>query len=146
MINPEFLNTDTKYHSDKTYMSTSLWKKFKKCEASALEPWGDPTESMLVGSYVDAYFTDDIEKFKEEHPEIISSRGKTKGQLKANFKQANEIITYIESNPRFMKFLSGKKQVVMTGEIARVPFKIKIDSYSQGKAINDLKVIALPWE
>jgi hypothetical protein len=37
--------------------------------------------------------------------------------------------------------MSGEKQTIMTGEIAGVPFKIKIDSYSPHIAINDLKVM-----
>jgi hypothetical protein len=40
-----------------------------------------------------------------------------------------------------MKYMSGKKQVIKTGIIEGVPFKIKIDSYHKGKAIVDLKVI-----
>jgi hypothetical protein len=35
--------------------------------------------------------------------------------------------------------MSGEKQVIMTGMIADVPFKIKIDSYHAGKCIVDLK-------
>jgi hypothetical protein len=40
-----------------------------------------------------------------------------------------------------MKYLSGTKQVIKTGEIEGVPFKIKIDVLHEGKAIVDLKVI-----
>ena len=40
-----------------------------------------------------------------------------------------------------MKYMGGRKQVIKTGEIEGVPFKIKIDSYHKGKAIVDLKVM-----
>ena len=40
-----------------------------------------------------------------------------------------------------MKYMGGQKQVIRTGFIEGVPFKIKIDSYHKGKAIVDLKVI-----
>ena len=40
-----------------------------------------------------------------------------------------------------MKYMSGKKQVIKTGTIEGVPFKIKMDSYHPGKAIVDLKVV-----
>jgi hypothetical protein len=41
-----------------------------------------------------------------------------------------------------MKYLSGQKQKIMTGEIAGVPFKIKMDSYKKGEFIADLKYMA----
>ena len=37
--------------------------------------------------------------------------------------------------------MSGEKQGIYTGVIGGVPFKIKMDSYSSGIAINDLKVM-----
>lgn len=141
MINPKELINDELYFADKHYMSVSKFKQFQKCEVQGLSEFGDPTISMLVGSYVDAYVTGDIEKFKAEHPEIISSRGTTKGQLKSEFKKAEEICEYIDNDPIFKQFFQGESQTVMTGEIAGVPFKIKMDNYDKGIAINDLKVL-----
>ena len=40
------------------------------------------------------------------------------------------------------KFLSGEKQVIMTGELFGTKWKIKMDSYIPGVAIVDLKVMA----
>lgn len=142
MINPTELSTDELYFADKHYMSVSAFKKLSKCELDGLTDWGSPSDSMLVGSYVDAFISGTIDKFKEDHPEIISSRGSSKGELKTEFKKADEICDYIVSNPRLSQFLSGEKQTIMTGEIAGVPFKIKMDSYSKGIAIVDLKVMA----
>lgn len=141
MINPIELSTDKLYFADTNYMSVSLFKKMNNCEVDGLVPFGEMTDSMMVGSYVDAYISGTLDEFKEEHPEIISTRGASKGELKVEFKLAEEICRYIDNDDRLQQFLSGEKQTVMTGEIAGVPFKIKIDSYSPSIAINDLKIM-----
>lgn len=141
MINPDFLSTDELYFRDTEYMSVSRYKKLNKCELDGLEDFTTPSPSMLVGSYVDHYVEGTLEEFIENNPEIISSRGPTKGKLKSEFRQADEICEYIDSNKRIQQFLSGEKQTVMTGNINNIPFKIKMDSYSKGIAINDLKVM-----
>lgn len=124
-------------------MSVSSYKRFKKCELDALQQWDLPkTTPLLVGSYVDAYVEGTLDQFKEEHPEILSTRGSSKGELKSEFKQADEICKYIDNDRTLQQFLSGEKQTIMTGEISGVPFKIKMDSYSPHIAINDLKVMA----
>ena len=41
-----------------------------------------------------------------------------------------------------MKYLSGQKQKIMTGKIAGVPFKIKMDVYKKNEFITDLKYMA----
>lgn len=43
--------------------------------------------------------------------------------------QAEQIINRIEQDELLMLLMSGKKQVIRTGTIAGIPFKIKIDSY-----------------
>lgn len=139
-INPIELNADEKYFADAHYMSVSRWKKFHQCELAGLEDWGEPSDAQLVGAYVDAWVSGTLDEFIEKNPRIISSRGATKGQLKADFRQADEIIKHIQNDERIMQFLSGRKQEVMTGEIAGVPFKIKIDDIDD-KAIKDLKIM-----
>ena len=79
-----------------------------------------------------------MEQFKKENKEIFTQ----KGELKANFKQAEEIIARIERDEYFMKFMSGQKQVIMTGELFGAKWKIKMDSYIPDVAIVDLKVMA----
>lgn len=124
------------------YMGSSQFKAFQKCEASALaeikgEYAQEKTEALLVGSYVDSHFENTLDVFKAKTPEIFSQ----KGALLAKFSHANDIIARIERDPMFMNFMSGEKQVIMTGEIEGIPFKIKIDSYHLGKCIVDLKVM-----
>ena len=144
------------------YVSVSQYKSFmgtpdtEPCEALALaEAKGEYTRpshstSLLIGSYVDAALTGDLEVFKLEHPEIYSSRGSTKGELKSDFKQAQEMIDRARRDETFMQFLEGNHQVIQTGEIEGVPFKIKIDNvaYLNGKpvAIVDLKTVKKMYE
>lgn len=124
------------------YCGSSQFKSFLKCPAMAMAElrgeWNEEDSvALLVGSYVDSYFEGTLDTFKEEHPEIF----KKDGTLKADYIKADEIIERVSRDEFFMKYMSGKKQVIKTGSIEGVPFKIKIDSYHKGKAIVDLKVI-----
>ena len=131
------------------YLDCTTYKNFvgtpgiKACEARALaEAKGKfkrpITTALMVGSYVDAYFSNELDKFKEEHPEIISSRGVTAGQLKSDYQQAEIMIQRAIKEPLFMQFIAGDTQKVFTGEIEGVPVRIKVDSID-GKRITDLK-------
>jgi len=136
--------TDEEYYNDTEYFSVSAFKKFNRCELDGLTGVynGKSSVAMLVGSYCDSYVEGTLYKFKENHPEIISSRGSTKGMLKSEFVKADEICKFIDSDKTIQDFLSGEKQTVFTGEIVNVPFKIKMDSYSPSIAIVDLKIMA----
>lgn len=132
----------TEKKANKEYMSVSQFKAFSKCPASALaEIKGkykrDVTTALLVGSYVDSYFEGTLEIFKKKNPEIF----KKDGSLKADYTQANLIIQRILADKLFSEYLSGQKQVIMTGNICGVPVKIKIDSLHDDKIV-DLKVMA----
>lgn len=144
--------TNKNYYSQKAnaqYLSVSQYKLFCgtlgkiPCEEHALkvlkgEAEIERTIAMLVGSYVDSYFEGTLENFKENTPELFNSKT---GTLKADYKQADEIIKRIEADKKFMQYMSGDKQVIMTAELFGVKWKIKMDSYLQGKAIVDLKVV-----
>ena len=137
--------TQRNYFSRKAsleYMSVSQFKAFEKCPAAALaEIKGkykrEKTTALLVGSYVDAYFEGSLANFIRENPEIF----KKDGTLKADYLQAEIIIQRILKDKLFKKYMSGEKQVIMTGEISGVPVKIKIDSLHPDKIV-DLKVMA----
>ena len=124
------------------YCGSSQFKSFLRCPAKAMAElrgeWdrGDST-ALLIGSYVDAWFEGTLDEFKSEHPQIF----KKDGSLKAEYEKANAIIERVQQDELFLKYMSGRKQVIKTGEIEGVPFKIKMDSYHKGKAIVDLKVI-----
>ena len=143
--------TKRNYYSKKAdmeYMSYSQFKAFDECPAKAMailkgEYEREETESMLVGSYVDAWLDGELAKFKEQHPEIFNSRT---GELKANFKLADELCEIIKADKYLYSQLKGKRQVIITGNIAGVPFKGKIDSLTadcivDGKVLKDCEDI-----
>jgi hypothetical protein len=137
--------TKRNYFSKKAnleYMSVSQFKSFERCQASALAELNgkyerEQTTAMLVGSYVDSYFEGSLANFIKDHPEIF----KKDGTLKADYMQAEVIIQRILQDKLFTEYLSGKKQVIMSGNISGVPVKIKIDSLLPDKIV-DLKIMA----
>ena len=56
--------------------------------------------------------------------------------------QALETIELIRKQPLMMKHFRSRHQTIMTGEIAGVPFKIKMDNYKPGEFISDGKYMA----
>lgn len=134
----EKLNKET-YITNHDFMSFTRFSRFLSCEAAAAANFkSETTNAMLVSSFVDAHFSNEMEEFKNSHPEIFNSRT---GELKNDFKQALSIINRLENDKVAMEFMSGEKQAIMTGEIYGVKFKIKMDSYKKGKFITDLKVM-----
>ena len=137
--------TKKNYYSkkaDKEYMSYSQFNTFDECPAKAMamlngEYIEKQSESMLIGSYVDAWLDGELDKFKLEHPEIFNSRT---GELKTGFKKADEICDIIKNDKYLYSELKGRRQVIITGSIAGVPFKGKIDSL-KGESINDGKIL-----
>lgn len=104
------------------------------------------TKAMLIGSILDTLWELDempieekIGLIAEKFPECVSTRGATKGELKTEYKQAIQLYQRTLRDELFVKFMSGEKQRIMTGEIGGLPFKIKMDSFIEGKAIVDLK-------
>jgi hypothetical protein len=136
--------TNANYYSAEAnveYMSVSQYKQFKKCEATAMAQlrgeWEQPkTTALLVGSYVDAWFEGTLDEFKQEHPEIF----KKDGTLKVDFQQAEDIISRVQQDKVFMKYMSGRKQVIRTAELFGCKWKIKIDSRMRDRIV-DLKVM-----
>ena len=141
------LLTEANYYlkeANDAYFSVSQFKDFMKCPAMAIaklrgeydEEYG---RALLLGSYVDEMLTGTREsqmKFLEENQ---SDLFKKNGDPYADIGQAIEAIERIKQQPLMMKYLGGNHQVIMTGEIEGVPFKIKMDSYKEGEYIADLK-------
>jgi len=134
--------------SNNEYLSVSQYKDFCgtlgkiPCEEQALAKlkgeWEmEMSTALLVGSYVDSHFEGTLTTFKAQHPGIFTQ----KGELKANYKQAEEIINRIERDELFMKYMAGEKQVIMTAELFGVKWKTKLDSYIADTCIVDLKVM-----
>ena len=129
---PRLKLTAENYYSPEAnwaYMSASQFKSFRKCETAALAElrgeWGKKDSiELLVGSYVDAYFSGELEQFKADHPEIFTK----KNELKADFQKAHAICERIDRDELARLLLSGKHQTIKTGKIAGVWFKTKSDS------------------
>lgn len=105
----------------------------------------EDTTALLVGSYVDSCFEGTLDKFRNEHREIFTQ----KGELRSEYKRAEKMIARAEQDEYFMRFMKGKKQVVMTGYFAGLWWKIKIDNLMINKdgepiAIVDLKTTGKP--
>ena len=127
------------------YLTYSQFKKFLECESQALaiiegRYEQEQTKGLLQGSYVDSHFSGEMEQFKEEHPEIF----KKDGSLKADYEVCENCIKAIEADETFNDlFYKGEQQVILTGEIAGVPFKGKIDMlYADEDKIVDNKCMA----
>lgn len=141
------LTQDNYFSSEamKEYWSVSQFKQFQKCPASAIaEMNGDyereKSTALLVGSYVDAYFTGDkgaLGRFVLEHPEITNSRT---GALKADFKHAETMVEAVKRQSVMMDYLSGDKQTIGWAELFGVKWKTKMDVYD-GHRIVDLKTV-----
>lgn len=135
------LTTENYYsrEANMEYMSVSQFKRFSSCPAAALAelrgeyaPAASP--AMLVGGYVDAWFSGELPLFQAQHPEIF----RRDGTLKSEYCKAQDIIARMEADELFSLLMSGAKQVIVTGEIAGVPFKGKVDSLLDAAACREI--------
>lgn len=142
--------TEKNYYGAKAnqaYFSVSQFKDFQKCPAMAMaklrgEYVPEKSRALLLGSYVDEMLTGtpkSRDKFIVENYDELFKRG---GSPYADVAQAQETVERVKKQPLMMHYLKGKHQVIMTGEIEGVPFKIKMDSYKPGEFIADLKYMA----
>lgn len=142
--------TNRNYYGPKAnseFFSVSQYKDFLKCPAMAMAKLRGEYEpeygrALLLGSYVDEMLTGtkrSQEKFIEENRNELF---KNNGEPYADVAQADETVKMVKKQPLMMKYLGGKHQKIMTGEIEGVAFKIKMDSYQPGEYIADLKYMA----
>lgn len=133
--------------ANKEYFSVSQYKDFLKCPAMAMaklkgEYTPERGRALVIGSYVDEMLTGTESSQMKFIEENYSELFKKNGDPLADVSQANETIARIRKQPLMMRYLSGKHQVIMTGEIEGVPFKIKMDSFDPDEYICDLKYMA----
>jgi len=144
--------TKENYHSieaNKEYMSVSQFKNFlveyggcPEKELAILK--GDYEDSekecFLEGHYLHSWNEGKLEEFQESHPEIYSSKGKTKGELKSNYKVIAGMIDVLKKDKFVMKLLEGQKEIIFTAEFEKIKWKIMIDVYNlESKYFVDLK-------
>ena len=124
------------------YSGSSQIKSFMDCEARTMaeingEYVRDVSDALLASSYIDEAITGDLEKFKQEHPEMFTKSG----ELYSKYKHLDSIVEQAKNDAMFWKYLCGEHQKIFTGEINGVKIKIKTDSYFKDKVIVDLKAI-----
>ena len=134
------------------YFSASQIKSFKRCEAATMaELTGmrlrPVSQALMVGQYVDAALTGDLDEWCGCHPEIK----KRDGTLKAEFLQASEMVGRANRDELFMNFLEGEHQTILTADLFGVPFKAKLDVLGPDrivdlKTVRDLKSQYLPGQ
>ena len=126
------------------------------------------SKALLLGSFVDEMLTgtkrSQIKFITENRFDIFQKSSKlskcTDGEFEvllndylpdifnadnkpyAEIVQALETIEKIKKQPLMMQHFKSKHQVIMTGEIAGVPFKIKMDNYKPGEFIADMKYMS----
>lgn len=124
------------HETDFEYQSATWFKKYISCEAEAqaelLGQWKPPDDqvALLMGNYLHSYFesAEAHEAFiAQNQSKLISSKGKTKGQLKSDYKVAETMIEALDSDRRFLGLYQGTKEAIVTGEIYGVQWKGKID-------------------
>ena len=137
--------------ADNHYMSVSQYHNFigtpfkPGCPGRAIAKlegrWKDESSpAMLIGSYVDAFFEGTLDEFKFNNPAIFT----LKGELRSDFKMAEDLIAFAQKDPFFMQYLVGEglAQVILTGQIEGVPWKGKLDRLHEHVSIVDGKVVA----
>lgn len=131
--------TRDNYHEDWRYWSASLVKRMFQCPAAALHEDRELTTALLIGQYVDTALTAPkrLDVFKAEHPELY----RRDGMPKAETNKAAEMVIRARRDPVFMEYMKGRKQVIRTGKIDGLPFKIMMDVYRKGERIVDLKTV-----
>jgi hypothetical protein len=153
------LLTDENYYSkeaDSVYMSCSQYKTWTQCEAlgfakyvsgeyEKLEQSGvisrDKT-ALIMGNFVGTKWEseDAHEQFKLEHPEILSTRGATKGQLKTTYKLGELMYERTVKDPLFKRSMTGEHEKIITFEMFGVKWKCRLDLINlDNKCITDLK-------
>ena len=126
-----FTLTADNYYSleaNRAFYSASQIKQFLECPACAMAELEGryerkKTPALMVGGYIDAYFSGEIEEFKQNNPQIFTKVG----TLRADYSQAEDIIERIERDELAMRLLEGDKQKIVTGHIAGCPVKAKLD-------------------
>lgn len=131
--------------ADKKTFSVSQYKLFKSCETKALakvrgEYRQAESDAFLLGKYIHSWSEGTLEQFKKDNPELFSSRGATKGQLKSTYQVADKMIKTLSGDEVCMNFLQGEKEVIIQGELFGVKWRGMVDILNIKKGFfGDLK-------
>ncbi|MFX0547941.1 PD-(D/E)XK nuclease-like domain-containing protein [Hathewaya histolytica] len=115
------------------YLGSTSFKSWdilgQGCEAKELAKlkgeWEEEeSKALLVGSYVHAWNSGELEEFKAKNKDKIYQKN---GKMYADFLKADNMIKVLKDDPLVSKVREGEKEKIFTGEIAGVPFKIQVD-------------------
>lgn len=130
---------------NRKYMSQSQFKSFLPqyggCEAKAMAKltgeYVDPDNDVfLLGGYVHAWNSGDLQDFMVDNPSLF----KRDGSLYAKYAIGDLMIEVLRKDPMVEKAREGDKEVIMTGELFDMPWKIMIDIYNPKLGVfTDLK-------
>ena len=142
------LNAENYYgtEADSEYMSCSQYMGFKECEAKQIAilqgRWQDePSEAFIVGNYFHSYFEgeESHRDFCRRHELDIykSKTDKKTGEVAvsnekyAPYERADSMINTIRRDRFIRQFIEmqGEHEVVMTGTLFGVPWRVRIDKY-----------------
>lgn len=116
------------HEADKRYMSFSQFKAFERCEYAALFAPKEEKVYFLEGHFFEAVLDGAGTDYIEAHPQMLTTRK----ELRENFKRVAEGAYRVMKQPVFAEiFNKCEKQVILTGEIAGVPFKGCIDLFDK---------------
>jgi hypothetical protein len=141
------------HEAEVKYISASQVKSFKRCEAAAVAELSgayrrEMSQALMVGQYVDAALTGDLDDWCGCHPEIK----KRDGTLRAEFLQASEMVGRANRDKLFMEFMEGDHQTILKAPIlGGYWFKAKLDVLGGGrivdlKTVRDLSPVYLPGQ
>lgn len=149
--------------ADWEYMSCSQYQSFCECEAKAMAKlqgrWvEEEKEAFLVGNYFHTFFesSEAHEQFCNEHEEAIFKHKTVKGKggmpdvtvrtgKYSAYETADKMISVAMDDPfiRSLVELEGENEMIMTGVLFGVPWRIRIDKYvSDGRMVIDYKTVA----
>ena len=126
--------------ADKEYMSVSQFKNFKLCEAKAIydleNDCQEEKQSFLEGQLFEALVSGDAQLFMAKHPEIISTRGATAGQIKSEFKKIINAAEKFNSQNFFRNIIDKCEKQVIHG----IKVKCALDLFDkETNSVYDIK-------
>lgn len=147
------LTSDNYYtlEADREYMSCSQYQDFLSCEARAMAKLDGryipkPSEALVVGNYFHTAMEspEAHEAFCNEHfYDIFKTKvSKKSGEVEvtgkyAPYETADRMIEVCKNDPliRTLIDMPGENEVIMTGELFGMPWKIRLDKYHADRRI-----------
>lgn len=139
------------YHSpeaNRAAISVSQFKAWLECPSRWYHQyvacdWEQPaTEALTLGTYLHTAVLEPekLVQWCADHPEILSTRGPSKGQPKAAYQALTPMIDALARQPLCRRYLAGQHEVFLSQKIAGVWWRGQIDTLSDdGEWFSDLK-------